>query len=247
MAHPSNRDYEQYLSVHLRNVYAPDSGMSKLRKAYHVANIVPRLRKAPESPILEVGPGFGEMLGVLVESEYRQLHAVDISPEVVQHIQGKYPSVVCRHIDDLQKYLLSRPGYYHNILMIDVIEHLPKDQVVPVLRSARLGLVPGGRLIVQTVNMGSPMAGNVLFSDFTHVWGYTELSLKEVLVLAGFSTVEVFGYRFPHGFVGAVRGVIRKLSQFLCWLHACANGMLRLSTMDPALVVVASTDGDVPS
>ncbi len=235
--HPS---YDQYLSLHLSQSYAAYSKMAALRVAYHRANLLPQLVQQLDAPLLEIGPGFGELLQALLSHGFTAIQAVDISSEVVHHIQKHFPSVTCQKIDNLLTYLNTTPATFQNILMVDVIEHIPKDDLLALLVSARKALSPGGRMIVQTVNMGSPMANNVLYYDLTHTWGYTEMSIRDAFTLAGFSKVEVLGYRFPAGFVGAVRSLLRYIAQRMFWSIAFANGMARMRIMDPALVVVAT-------
>jgi hypothetical protein len=58
-------------------------------------------------------------------------------------------------------------------------------------RAAAGALRPGGRLVIQTCNANSPVFGSVRYADLTHVTAFTPLSLRQLLLAAGFRSVQV--------------------------------------------------------
>jgi SAM-dependent methyltransferase len=85
-------------------------------------------------------------------------------------------------------------GSFGGILMLEVIEHLPRDEGVAVLKRLLELLEPQGRLILSTPNIWYPPQ---YFRDATHVqpWAYDELG--GVLEAVGFELEGV--WRFWNG------------------------------------------------
>jgi SAM-dependent methyltransferase len=145
-----------------------------------------------EDGILDIGPGKGEMLTCLKELGYTNLQAVDISASVVHYIKDLgFNGFVA---NDLPTFLKGQK--YSLVTMCDVVEHIPKNQIVEILTAVRKALTEDGILIVQVPNMQSITANIFLYDDFTHETGYTERSLAQMLKLAGFSSVECYGFDF---------------------------------------------------
>ena len=86
---------------------------------------------------------------------------------------------------------------YDFITLHHVIEHMPPTIGIELLKAICHSLRPGGTAIIQTPNMSSISAGFSRFIEVTHVTGYTDSSLHEALLLAGFTHVVVFGSRTP--------------------------------------------------
>lgn len=186
--------YNRYLSGHFAHV--SDQQRFRERKlAYYAYNYAPRLPAARSAPLLDIGPGFGEMLELWQRHGYTQIRAIDLSPEVVEHCNAIVPGSTT-FVTDTTAYLSEHPVSFACITMLHILEHVPKPQVVPLLRAAAAALQPGGRLIIEVPNMAHPIFGlNVRYADFTHENGFTETSLQQVLGLAGFQRVSVFGTR----------------------------------------------------
>jgi len=77
------------------------------------------------------------------------------------------------------------------VILKDVIEHLPRAVVIPILSSIYDALNPGGSLLVETGNLTSLTGVYLRYIDFTHECGFTENSLRQVLKASGFTTIEL--------------------------------------------------------
>jgi hypothetical protein len=75
----------------------------------------------------------------------------------------------------------------------DVLEHIPKPDIVPTLEALRVALTTGGTLLVKVPNAANAFGLVARYLDFTHEIAFTEHSLRQVLVAAGFGTVTVGG------------------------------------------------------
>jgi 2-polyprenyl-3-methyl-5-hydroxy-6-metoxy-1,4-benzoquinol methylase len=139
-----------------------------------------------ETPILDFGCGWGNVLLGLYEKGYQVLYGIDFNPEMCDIARQYLPKDIPIICSDGREWLQAHPDHLGLIIMNNVIEHIPHDEVVSVLRLMRNSLVPGGMIFISTPNMASLFAGYTRYVDFTHVIGYTEFSLFQVLDLAGF-------------------------------------------------------------
>jgi len=145
---------------------------------------------------LEIGPGKGEILHWLVQRGY-QVRGVDVSSEVVDFCNRSLPGCV-EHASDTEEWLNSHPAEYDVVLMLHVLEHIPKRHVVSMLCAIRKALRPGGRLLIEVPNMGNPLVGlNMRYADWTHEVGFTVESLRYVVLAAGFPGVVVRPIELP--------------------------------------------------
>ena len=127
------------------------------------------------------------------------------------------------------------------ITLNDVLEHMPKDKVIPLLSLSRQSLKAGGKLILKTPNLGNFFTVYLRYKDFTHESGFTEKSLHQVLWIAGFRDMTIFGpeAQYPKNIKGKlqreislfIRFVLRKLYQY--------QGYVAPNIMSPLLVAVA--------
>jgi len=78
-----------------------------------------------------------------------------------------------------------------------LLEHRPKDELLPMLDAAGASLRPGGRLIVEVPNMDWILASHERYMDLTHEVGFTRNSLNAVLSVV-FSEVAIQGSRLPN-------------------------------------------------
>lgn len=78
-----------------------------------------------------------------------------------------------------------------------VLEHIPKNEVLPLLHAIKAALKPEGRLIIEVPNGDAPLANIMRYGDFTHEISYTERSLRQVMTLAGYPSVDIQPSRLP--------------------------------------------------
>ncbi|HZD38986.1 MAG TPA: class I SAM-dependent methyltransferase [Actinomycetes bacterium] len=143
---------------------------------------------APErkqGPVLEIGCGRGEFLGLLRDAGIRA-RGVDIDPGMVQTARSQGFDVI---EDDALRFLHAEPapGPYQGVFCAHFIEHLTPERVVHFLEGARRVLAPGGRLVAVTPN---PACYAVLSHDFwwdpTHVRFYDVALVEFLCRQAGF-------------------------------------------------------------
>ncbi|MEM1589200.1 MAG: class I SAM-dependent methyltransferase [Candidatus Bathyarchaeia archaeon] len=231
--------YEKYLSVHLEYAQAnEDWGMLKEIMAYL---FLPHLPADKQAPILEVGCGRGNFLKFLSEEGYQNFLGVDISPEAVGFCQ-RYITDRVLLIEDLQTFLREHRGQFEAIVMLDVLEHIPKAEVVSVGYCLREALTEGGRLIVKTLNAANPWAWLLFGSDLTHEQIFSEISLREWCLSVGFSKVNLFPHNLPaKGLKRRLRltgrSIVHKMYRLL-WFFDYIS--LPITVFTPDIIVVAT-------
>ncbi len=173
------------------------------------------LPKSETTPIADVGCGAGGLLLLLKDLGYTNLHGVDLSPEQVALARQVCPSV---EEGGAIEFLESRPGTLGLILAVDVIEHLPKAEVLRFLDACTDALQPGGRLVLQTPNAESPAALAVRYGDFTHEVCFNPGALLNLLDLCGLEQPEVRELGpVPRGVRSACRWVLWGILRRFLW------------------------------
>jgi 2-polyprenyl-3-methyl-5-hydroxy-6-metoxy-1,4-benzoquinol methylase len=189
-------EYDRYLTQHFRRIAAPSTlRWNAIAAIDHHGKYFPADKDAA---ILEIGPGFGNLIEHLhSHCGYRNVNAVDVSPEVVAACNRVLPGSTAL-AEDTAAFLRERPEEYDLVLMFHVLEHVPKDGVMALLEALRASLKTNGKLIVEVPNIVHPVMGAYnRYHDFTHTIGFTDQSLGFVLRNAGFREVTVYGCRMP--------------------------------------------------
>lgn len=211
MSSERNALFEHYLTKHFAHV--SDQKRYRGRKvAYYQHNYVRLLPARRDACMLDIGPGYGEMLELLLSRGYTNIHAVDLSPEVADFCNTIVPGSTVP-VCDTTAHLQSQTGSFDCITMFHILEHVPKSDVIPLLRAAYNALRPQGQLIIEVPNMANPVIGlNVRYADFTHEVGFTELSLRYALETAGFAEVVLFETKLsPDRWQRSAQYIIQKI------------------------------------
>lgn len=158
-------------------------------------NVSPHLPANTKSRIVDVGCGWGQFLWWLKGRGFTAIEGVDLGPAQVKQCQSL--GFEARQTSDSAVFLKERPAQFDLITMHHIIEHVDTSVGLNLLRAAHNALKPGGRIIVQTPNMNAVSAGYLRHIEMTHVTGYTDSSLAETLIMAGFQNVQVFGSKTP--------------------------------------------------
>ncbi len=199
-------------------------------------------RLLPESrdvAILDVGSGAGQFLYFLNKRGYVNFTGIDMSRQQVDFCKKNVSEKVI--LADVFDYLKEKRDAFDLICLNDVLEHIPKEKVIPLLSLLRAGLKAGGKLILKTPNMGNFFSVFLRYKDFTHEFGFTERSLRQVLWLAGFRDITVFGPEAPcaKNLKGRLQCVFKRLIYFVLYKLFWYQGYVAPEIMTPLLVASA--------
>jgi len=189
--------------------------------------------------VLDIGIGRGEMLSCMRDWGFNY-QGIDISQSTVNFCQTL--ALRCELVDDTATWLLKNREAFSLITCLDVLEHVPKNHTIDFLTAIRSALQEGGRAIIQVPNLQSPYGYLHHFNDFTHVSGFVEHSLSQVLLIAGFSRFEFHGFEevfdigIKQGLRKCVRYVYRRTVRFLRMVNGNPNPRI----LDPVFYAVAT-------
>lgn len=175
--------------------------------------------------VLDIGIGRGEMLSCMRDWGHTY-QGVDISPSTVRFCQAL--GLNCVVAEDTELWLTENPRKFSLITCLDVLEHVPKSQTIGFLKAIRASLGVDGKLIVQVPNLQSPFGYLHHFNDFTHVSGFVEHSLAQVLLAAGFKEMKFYGYEEIYK-----TGVKQTAQKIIRWVYHKAIRFLRAVNSNP--------------
>ncbi len=192
-----------------------------------------------DARVLDAGCAEGYLLSLLHESGFHNLSGVDLSLQLVDVARHRLPESVSITVSDIRDYLMQSPDASFDVILFHhVLEHIPREFTIGLLREFHRCLSPGGFLSVKVPNAISLSAGYACFVDFTHVVHFNEFSLLQVVEAAGFTREhceyifhppELF-WSWPH----AGRAGLRVLNRLRWHLNNQAHRWLfRLTDLHP--------------
>lgn len=176
--------------------------------------------------VLEIGPGLGEFTHYLNQLSINNIDIADNDTSIIDYIKSKYKiqnSYLIRSITDVDKQL----SKYNLIFMLQVFEHIPKDEYTTTLQTLFKHLKPGGKLIITVPNGGNPLNLMERYSDITHQNLFSDNSLKEIPNLYNLDNcqIEVYPYAIPpYTLVNIIRIIFQKILHFIVKITLIING-----------------------
>lgn len=136
----------------------------------------------PDARVLDIGCGDGELLATLRDWGYHHLQGIDLSPAQVKLARSRGLEVELGNALDLLK---GADASIDAVFLMDVVEHIPRHEVIEFIASIGRCLKPGGVVIGQTPNGESREVGTILWDDATHMWCYTPGAVRQCFHAAG--------------------------------------------------------------
>jgi cyclopropane fatty-acyl-phospholipid synthase-like methyltransferase len=180
--------YARYQEVHESHVNPPSEQRRPWMREYAKLNVRPYLHDDTRT-VLEIACGAGHLLDAMTDWYY--VGGTDLCSENVE---------TCRQRGFMiwDKDVLKRPlpHSFDAIVAMGLIEHLPKESLLPSLRAVKSMLRPGGVALFATLNMDCPAGPHDRYLDITHELGFTRESLAEVGRMV-FPKVAVYPITYP--------------------------------------------------
>lgn len=217
--------YDQYTTVQTR--ITSDAELRAEAERHHAAyraTILPHLPASRSARILDLGCGYGGFLLLLQQEGYQHAEGIDRSAEQIERAHRL--GVTSASTADILDYLATMPAA-DCITMIDVIEHLTRDEAITVLTACYHALRPGGCVIMRTPNVDGAFGSVLSYGDLTHELHLNKLSALELMASLPYGEAAVLPV-WPTGGSLAVR-LIRAIGRPLCRirqkLQAAVYGM----------------------
>ena len=128
-----------------------------------------------------------------------------IDPDAGQIAFAAARGLDARQVEDSVAFLRANAGAYDLVLLMDVLEHVPRSAQPDLMAAIHAALRPGGRLLCTVPNATSPLASYWRYVDYTHELLFTGESLGFLLTQTGFDVEAILPVEF-----------IRR-PQWLCW------------------------------
>jgi 2-polyprenyl-3-methyl-5-hydroxy-6-metoxy-1,4-benzoquinol methylase len=227
--------FEHYLSSFYGMEQNPD-----VARSYEIL-LEKYLPDDKDAAILEIGPGRGELVGMLVRKGYRRVEAVDISHEVAATVSAR--GVTAHQADDLAVFLGRQAGRYDLVTMFYVLEHIEIRDTLAVMTALRGCLRPGGVLLFLVNNAANPFDPQYRYIDISHTTSYTEYSLAQLLAAAGWTRYALLPFeRSPFPAVRIARMLFRAVFYPFLRALARAEGIPPHRVLTPLILAVARKD-----
>jgi SAM-dependent methyltransferase/glycosyltransferase involved in cell wall biosynthesis len=146
-----------------------------------------------KAPILDVGCGRGELLGLL-DAVGVAASGVDLDPSMLARCEAKGLDV---QLGDAVEVLHARaPGSLGAVTSFQVVEHIELGPLRALFQASYRALRPGGVMVAETVNPHSPAALKAFWLDLTHIRPLYPEALLFLARESGFPEARIF---FPLG------------------------------------------------
>lgn len=138
--------------------------------------------------ILDYGCGFGQTIIALKNAGYTNVYGVDIEKSAINFCIQNGLAVKEIDLTTLRNPFSIR---FDVIIMIHVLEHIPKDQIINTLACIKNNfLSENGKLLIAVPNAQSDVGCYWAYEDWTHTTLFTSGSIYYVLKAAGFEKIE---------------------------------------------------------
>lgn len=168
------------------------------------AHVAPRIKAGGFRDAVDIGCGYGIYVDMFRKAGLAA-RGVDLSGEQVETGRRRF-GLDCLETGDGLDFLRAMPAESVDcVLLFDILEHLPLDICIEMLAESRRVLRTGGEAIIMTPNIHAPFCPTFA-GDVTHVRAFSRASLRQVALMAGFTSVTTMAQKLsPCSFLSAVR------------------------------------------
>lgn len=189
--------------------------------------------------VLEIGPGTGEFIAYLNGKGLSNIDIADLDKSVIDYISSRFEinnKILSENLATSRKL-----RKYDIILMLQVFEHIPREQYKSLLKSLHRALKPYGKLIMTVPNGGNPLNLLERYHDLQHENAFTEDSLRELPNYCGveFASICVEPFAIPpYSLINIIRIVLQKILHLIIVGLIALNGGVYQKIMTPNITVV---------
>ena len=188
------------------------------------------------SVILDLGCGYGSFLSFLQSKKYTNVTGVDISTQEISMCKRLFTSYNFVR-EDILNFVSLTDKKFDVVYLSHVIEHIKKEDLFVFLDSVKKILNDHGIFVIIAPNSAAYFnAAANRYGDLTHEIGFTELSLRQVLMVSGFSHIEAKNF---YGTGKPLLRFLRKSSLRLFELFVQILGYDKQNVHTPSILVIA--------
>ncbi|HKV98957.1 MAG TPA: methyltransferase domain-containing protein [Vicinamibacterales bacterium] len=173
--------------------------------------------------ILDLGCGNGAIIQAARRYGYHNVTGVDRSSEQVADAErlgidgvrqgGIQEAIAAADAESLDA-----------VITFDVIEHLSREELVPLVDAIHRALRPGGCWLVHVPNAESPFFGRIRYGDITHEQAFTQSSLGQLVRSSGFRRLDCYeDTPIVHGARSALRFAVWKVVRGMLRVYLAAE------------------------
>jgi 2-polyprenyl-3-methyl-5-hydroxy-6-metoxy-1,4-benzoquinol methylase len=161
-----------------------------------------------DAAILDLGCGPGRTMQFMKSKGFTNVVGVDISEEQTSIARKRGLNAITADVND---FLVQHPNEYDMIIMIDVVEHFTKLELLDLFKLIHYSLKKGGIVIYQTCNGEGLYPNQIMFGDLTHMTILSAGSSEQLLRACGFDNIS-FADTPPvsSGLKGTLRSIVWK-------------------------------------
>lgn len=154
--------------------------------------------------IVDVGCGHGSYIYFLEQNRFTNVYGFDISKEQID--LGKQLGVKNIENKSIQEFLEHDKNDTDIFLMMDILEHLTKQEIFELLTNLFTKLSKNGQIIIHVPNAEGIFGVRIRYGDLTHELAFTPKSIQQLLYTVGFSQIKFYEDKpVVHGFVSIIR------------------------------------------
>ena len=201
----NKRLYEHYVTTG-QSGYSASRGIRS--NPYYDRLIARHVPSDRNVAVLDLACGYGGLVSSLKQAGYRNVRGVDFSAEQVEAARREgLENVECA---DIREFAANAArDRFDLVFLMDILEHLDKQDVFDLLDDLHRVLRPGGRLILHVPNAEGLFGMRVRYGDYTHFGAFTPVSARQVLHACGYRDVSCHEDRpVPHGLKSTVRALL---------------------------------------
>ena len=207
---------------------------------FNFGKVIDKRLLKPNCKVLEIGPGLGDFVEYCNDKKVYAVDIIDQDEAVISYISKKYK--IQKEYSSLHQFLNQKASLYDIILLTQVLEHIPQEEHISLLKGLYERLSDKGVIIITVPNIGNPLAIFERYYDYTHKTAFTEHSLMQMVDFANFKNVRVTVQPFripPYSLINIVRSILQSLLHGIFKLIYIINGGVypRILTTNITLIV----------